>query len=200
MKIYAELPTVRTRQLLDDIAVVAWLGGAAWVASRLHATVDSFAAAGKRVEDTGRTLSGQLADASEKADNVPGIGDSLARPFDGAAGAADAVTRAGTSYQETVHTLATTVQVLVVAVAVVIVLAGWLPRRLRWARAASTGARLRADPAGRDLLALRALSTRTLEELRAVSPDPAGGWRRGEPETVAALVSLELRSVGLRPG
>ena len=50
-----------------------------------------------------------------------------------------------------------------------------------------------------DLFALRAMAHQPLHVLARVDPDPAGAWRRGEPDVVDRLARLELRSAGLRP-
>ena len=60
------------------------------------------------------------------------------------------------------------------------------------------GAKLAAGPAGRDLLALRALATQPLGKLTRIGPDVAEAWRRGDDATVDALAALELRQLGLR--
>jgi hypothetical protein len=80
-----------------------------------------------------------------------------------------------------------------------LVLLVWLPLRVRFIRRAGAAAALRASPAGRDLLALRALAKQPLPELTRIHPDVAEAWRRGDDSTVDALAALELRSLGLRP-
>jgi len=74
-----------------------------------------------------------------------------------------------------------------------------VPPRLAAARRAATAARLRdaGAGAGEELLALRALTSRPLEELLAVAPDPMEAYRRGDH---AALAALELRANGLGEG
>ena len=87
-----------------------------------------------------------------------------------------------------------------------VVLAVYLPLRWRFVREATAGRRFlegTSDPATHlerrlDLFALRALSRHPLHRLARVSDDPAGAWRRGDPDVVHALASLELRSTGLR--
>jgi hypothetical protein len=69
---------------------------------------------------------------------------------------------------------------------------------VRWMRRAGAAAALRAAPAGRDLLALRALATQPLRRLAALGPDVAESWRRGDDTTVDALAALELRGLGMR--
>ncbi|TBL27832.1 hypothetical protein EYA84_28020, partial [Verrucosispora sp. SN26_14.1] len=56
---------------------------------------------------------------------------------------------------------------------------------------------LAAAPAGRDLLALRALAGQPLRKLTRISPDVAEAWRQGDDATVNALAALELRRLGL---
>ena len=66
-------------------------------------------------------------------------------------------------------------------------------------RRAGVAAPVRDEPAGRDLLALRALATRPLNELTKLGPDIAQSWRNGDASAVDALAALELRDLGLRP-
>jgi hypothetical protein len=55
-----------------------------------------------------------------------------------------------------------------------------------------------AAPAGEELLALRALANRPLQELRRVAPDPVRAWRDGDADAVRALAHLELIADGVR--
>jgi hypothetical protein len=73
----------------------------------------------------------------------------------------------------------------------------WLYLRLRFFRRKLTVTALAATPAGEQLLALRALTSRPPGKLAAVSADPVGGWRREDPFTIRALAALELRSAGI---
>ena len=57
----------------------------------------------------------------------------------------------------------------------------------------------RDQPAGRDLLALRALATRPLNQLSKLGPDIAQSWRNGDASAMEALAALELRDLGLHP-
>ena len=57
---------------------------------------------------------------------------------------------------------------------------------------------VRDQPAGRDLLALRALASQPLNRLAKLGPDIAQSWRNGDAEAVEALAELELRKLGLR--
>ncbi|MGR0317913.1 hypothetical protein [Agromyces sp. ZXT2-3] len=69
---------------------------------------------------------------------------------------------------------------------------------VRAIRAGRTTAVL-ARPGGADLLALRALTGRSLVGVLAADPDAAvTGWREGDPDTIRALAALEAGAVGVR--
>jgi len=198
MPLYADRFPVATRQLLTDLLVAAWVGFWIWAAMWLHDLVQRLAAPGAKVEDAGNGIADNLTEAGSKVDNIPGAGNALAAPFERAAGAARALADAGRQQQEIVDQLALWLAVAVLVAPLGLVLLGWLPLRLRWIRRARSAALLRGGAAGRDLLALRALSNQPVRRIAAIGPDPAGAWRRGDPAAVEALAALELRSLGLR--
>ncbi|MER7165251.1 hypothetical protein ABT336_04120 [Micromonospora sp. NPDC000207] len=198
MKIYADRSPVAVRQLLTDLLVVAWvyvsIRGALW----LHDLVEKLAVPGQKLEGAGGGLADNLADAGGKVGRVPLVGDELTAPFERAAGAARAMAEAGRDQQELVDQLALALAVAVLVFPLGLVVFGWLPLRLRWMRRAASAAALAAVPAGRDLLALRALTNQPVRRLTRVSPDVAQAWRRGDDATVNALAELELRRLGVR--
>jgi hypothetical protein len=130
---------------------------------------------------------------------VPLVGDELTDPFTRAAEAARSLADAGREQQEIVGDLALVLALLLVAVPLGLVLLLWLPSRLRWMRRAGAAAAVRDQPAGRDLLALRALAGRPLNQLTRLGPDIAQSWRNGDASAVDALAALELKELGLRP-
>lgn len=199
MRIYADRRPTATRQVLTDLLVVAWvllwIRAAAW----LHDLVGRLAVPGRTLEGAGGGLADNLADAGDRIGRVPVVGDELTAPFERAAAAARAVADAGRDQQALVGDLAWALPVLLLLPPLGVVLVGWLPLRLRWIRRAAAARTLRATPAGRDLLALRALATQPLRRLVAIDPDVAAAWRRGDAATVDALATLELRALGLLP-
>ena len=195
MKLYAETSGLRTRQLVGDLAVLAWT--AAWVAAgvALYRLVEKLAVPGERVEQAGGSFAGDIAEIQQKVGRLPVVGDELQDPFGRLAGVGRTLAAAGVTQQEVVHQLALWLGVVVAVVPIVGLLLVWLPSRVSWAREAGAASRLRMDGADLELFAIRAVANRPLRDLHRVSPDPAGDLRAGEYQ---ALADLELRVLGLR--
>lgn len=200
VKIYADRFPVALRQLLTDLLVVVWVYAAIRFAQWVYDLVQKLAVPGRKLEGAGGGLADNLADAGGKVGRVPLVGDELTAPFERAAEAARAVADAGRDQQELVGQLALALAIAVLIFPLGLVLFGWLPLRLRWMRRAASAKALADAPAGRDLLALRALAGQPLRKLTRIDPDVAEAWRRGDDATVDALAALELRRLGLRSG
>jgi hypothetical protein len=198
MKLYAETPSRRLRQFLVDLLIGAWV--AAWVLAGLavRRLVDELARPGQAVEQAGDRVANGMGGVQDQVSRVPGIGGSLRAPFERLGEAGQALARAGATQQHVVHELALWLGVLVALIPILVVLAAWLPGRIRWMREATAATRLRRVLGTTDLglFALRAVAHRPLRELRRVSLDPIGDLQRGD---YAALAALELRALGLRP-
>ncbi|GAA4585310.1 hypothetical protein BJY16_002954 [Actinoplanes octamycinicus] len=199
MKLYADRVPLASRQLITDLLVVLWIYLWVRVALGIHDLVEKLAVPGAKLESAGSGIADNLADAGGKVGRVPVVGDQLTKPFTGAADAARSIAEAGHQQQELVDKLALILPLMAIAVPLALVLFLWLPLRLRWIRRASVAAAVRDEPAGRDLLALRALASRPLGELTRLGPDIAQSWRNGDAAAVDALAELELRRLGLRP-
>jgi hypothetical protein len=198
VKIYADRFPTALRQLLTDLLVVVWVYLWIRAAFWLHDLVEKLAVPGRKLEGAGGGLADNLADAGSKVGRLPVVGDDLTEPFERAATAARSVAEAGRDQQELVGQLALALAGMLLVFPLGLVLFGWLPLRLRWMRRAGAAAALRSVPAGRDLLALRALAGQPLGQLTRITPDVAQAWRRGDDEVVDALAALELRGLGLR--
>ena len=196
---YADRLPKAIRQLLTDIFIVIWvylwIRAAFWV----HEMVLKLGVPGEKLQSSGTSLADNLADAGGKVGRVPLVGDQLTKPFNGAADAARSLADAGRQQQEVVGKVALIVALVVVALPLALVLFGWLPLRLRWMRRAGVASKVRNEPAGKDLLALRALASRPLNELTKLGPDIAQSWRNGDAAAVDALAALELKDLGLKP-
>ncbi|MZD05055.1 hypothetical protein GTW43_08140 [Streptomyces sp. SID5785] len=185
---YAHQPGRRTRQILGDGAVLLWTGGwavAAVVTHRLNTAGDRPAPhPGGRLPLLGPRMNGTLHDVALASGRIAD-----AAP----AGPAPA------------RTLALFAALALFAVPVGLLLAVWLPRRLRWVRQAAAARDLATTEDGRELLALRTL-LRPLDDVGRTAgalPDStpgslAEGWREGDPATLDALAEAELVRLGLR--
>ena len=196
---YADRLPTAIRQLLTDVLVVIWVY--AWIRAGIwiHDTVLKLGVPGEKLEGAGTGLADNLADAGGKVGRVPLVGDELTAPFTRAAEAARSMADAGREQQEIVGNLSLAIALLVVATPLAVILFAWLPWRLRWMRRAGVASTVRDQPAGRDLLALRALATQPLSQLAKLGPDIAQSWRNGDASAVDALAALELKDLGLRP-
>jgi hypothetical protein len=197
VKLYAETSGLRARQLLGDLAVVAWTAAWVWAGVTLYRLVEKLAVPGARLEQAGGGFAGDVAEIQQKVGRLPVVGGELQGPFGRLAGVGQTLADAGATQQQVIHQLALWLGVLVAAVPIVTLLLAWLPRRVAWAREAGAASRLRLAGADLELFALRAVANRPLRQLRRVTPDPAGALRAGEFE---ALADLELRSLGLQVG
>ncbi|MBM2621762.1 hypothetical protein JIG36_40290 [Actinoplanes sp. LDG1-06] len=198
MKPYADRLPTAVRQLLTDIVVVLWIYLWVRVAMWVNDMVEKLGVPGAKLESAGGGIADNLTDAGNKVGGVPLVGDQLVKPFTGAADAARSLAEAGRQQQEVVDTAAIIVALVAVAVPMALVLFLWLPLRLRWMRRAAVASAVRDQPAGRDLLALRALSSQPLNKLAKLGPDIAQSWRNGDASAVDALAELELRRLGLK--
>lgn len=196
---YADRLPTAVRQLLTDLLVVVWVY--AWVRAGfwINDMVEKLGVPGQKLQEAGTGIAGNLSDIGGKVGRVPLVGDELTGPFNSAAGAANSLAEAGRQQQEVVDNLALVLALLIIAVPLALVLFVWLPLRLRWMRRAGVASRVRNEPAGQDLLALRALASRPLNELTKLGPDIAQSWRNGDAAAVQALAALELRDLGLKP-
>ena len=198
MKLYADRVPVALRQLLSDIFVVIWVYLWIRVAFWIRDIVERLAVPGEKLESAGSGIAGNLSEAGGKIGDLPIVGDELTKPFTGAADAARSIAEAGRQQQELVGQMALILPAVAVAAPLALVLFFWLPWRLLWMRRAGVVSAVRSQPAGQDLLALRALASQPLTKLAKLGPDIAQSWRAGDASAVAALAELELRQLGLR--
>lgn len=195
MKLYAELPLYRTRQIFLDALFVAWT--VLWIAVGRSITrlVGNLAEPARLLEDSGSDLAGAASNAGGRVVGVPLVGQYLQSPFQSLERVGHSLADAGQAQQETVATLALWLGVAVAAIAILVVAVPWAIRRWLWIREASALVRLRGDSPSLHLLALRAISRRPLPELLAACPDPAAAYSSGD---YAPLAALELSRMGLR--
>ncbi|MEV6570136.1 hypothetical protein [Streptomyces sp. NPDC051577] len=201
MRLYAQIPARRSRQVLADLVAVALIAAAVWFALAVHDAIMRLAEPGRRMQSAGDNLATGLDNAGDAASEVPLIGGLLKKPLQSAAEAGTGLSDAGQSLQHTVENLATLTTLALIVLPVTFVLVLWLPPRMLWIWRGVTTRRLLGAPGGADLLALRAL-TGPPGDLKAIPVPPAGladAWRRGDRQVIAALSEVALRRAGLRP-
>ena len=196
MRPYAERPARMARQLLADVLALGWLAGFGFAAEQGRALMLRLQAPATGLTNAGTGISDAFAGAARTAAKVPFVGAQLAAALDTGRAAGQSLAGVGEGQLSTIASLATGTAVLVAMVGTLPVLVLWLPLRIRYARLA--GAAVACRDRNADLLALRALTSVPVRRLRAVTEDPASGWRRNDPEVVRALAGLELRRLGLR--
>ena len=194
MKLYAETPRYRTRQLLTDAATIIWILVWVRVGFFLRDLVDRLAGPGRTVEDAGRSFAGTVDSFGSDLDDLPVVGDALREPFETIAGAGRTLQDAGVTQQNAVHRLAFWLGLLIALIPIIYVLLKYLPDRLRWIREAGAASKLRIDAQDHELFAIRALANQPLYELRRAADDPAAAFAARDFEPLAAL---ELGQLGL---
>jgi hypothetical protein len=199
MKLFADTPLRRTLQVIGDLLFVAWLVLWVWIGSAVHDGTMELAAPARQTDSSATAMADQLRDAGGRLGDAPLVGDELAEPFDKAADASDGIAAAGRDTVDAVERLALLLGLSVALIPIMIVSAIHLPRRWRFVREATAGARFIDAQEDLDLFALRALANQPMRVLAKVSDDPAGAWRARDPEVVRRLAELELADVGLRP-
>jgi hypothetical protein len=197
MVLYADSPVRRWLQVLADVLVVVWVFTWVRIAFVVRDATLSLAEPGEQISDAGSGLATQLRDAGRSVGDLPLVGEQVRTPFDGAGSAAERIAAAGDAQVAAVETLAFWLALAVGAVPVLIALAIHVPLRWRFVREATAGRRFVDSSEDLDLFALRAMARQPLHRLAAISEDPVGDWRRGDPRVVRQLAALELRDSGL---
>lgn len=199
MKLYADTPGRFSRQLMADLVVVGWIVLWVWLALQLRERLLKLAGPGESLQRAGSSFSGSLNNAGDKVGGLPVVGDDVAGAFRQAGGAGDTIADAGRRQVDAVHQLALFVPGLLLLLAIGIVVALWLPGRLRWAREAGAVRKLLSGPDALEVFATRAVVRQHPRELARLPESTVTRWRAGDQDAATALAALELRSLGLRP-
>lgn len=195
---YSELPARRTRQLIGDAWLIAWSALWIWAALRLYDLIMNLAAPGLAVASGATDLADRFTSAGDSVGQVPLVGEALASPFSGMAGASESIADAGQATADAVAVLARFSAIALAVLAIATWALIWVPLRISFIRRATAARRFVDAQDDLDLFALRAMARQPLHLLAGISDDPAGAWRRGDREVIAALAGLELRAEGLR--
>lgn len=199
MKLYADTTGRRTGQLVADVLVLVWVAGWVWAGRQVHDTILQLRAPADSLTTAGDSVHGALTGAGDQAGRLPLVGGDLETWLDRAAGSGTTLRNAGAEMAATVENVANWLGVITAVLPILTVGALWLWLRVRFVRRATTAQRYIDSSDDLDLFALRALANQPMTALARISPDPAGAWRRRDPEAIRALALLELRDEGLRP-
>ena len=186
-------------QLASDLFMVAWVVLWWFLGRGTQQAVDAIADPARRSGDATRRLADQIRQAAEQTDRIPGIGDELRKPFDGAAGSVQDVIDGIDQQVAAIERAGLVLGGLVFLIPVVILLVIWLPARIRFLLRARAARRFLDAQADLDLFALRAMVAQPMHVIAAISDDPVAAWRRGDREIIHALAAVELRRSGLEP-
>ena len=196
MKLYADVPAVRRRQILGDVLVIGWILLWVWIGFTVHDVVSYLAVPGAQIESAAGGVAEAFGNIAQSVSEAPLVGDALSAPFEAAEASVSDLAAAGRSQQQAAARLARWVAAIVVVLPLATALIFWLPRRVRWIRSVAAAGNLSDDPA---LFAIRALVNRPIPRLLAVSPAPGLAVIRGDESVIADLAALELAAMGLRP-
>ena len=78
MKLYADAPARRTRQVLADLLFVAWLVLWAWVGTAVHDGTTALAGPARQTDSSATSMAEQLRDAGGRLGEAPLVGLSVA--------------------------------------------------------------------------------------------------------------------------
>jgi hypothetical protein len=198
MSIYAKRPGRMIGQLLGDGFVLLWTIGWAIVGIFVHRVIEVLATPARETARTAVRLAENFREAASEAAKVPVAGEQLRRPFDAASVTLGTLIDSANEQVASIERLALIVGWLVFLIPVTIVIAFWLPRRIRFYRQARASQVFLDALADLDLFALRAMAVQPLYVLADISDDPVKAWRSGDREVINKLAKLELKRDGLR--
>ncbi|HLM20810.1 MAG TPA: hypothetical protein VK390_04710 [Propionibacteriaceae bacterium] len=198
MGIYAKRPARMIGQLFGDGFVLLWTVGWAIIGIFVHRVIEILAVPARETARTATRLAENFREAAAEAAKVPVAGEQLRRPFDAASVTLGNLITSANDQVTSIERLALIVGWLVFLIPVTIVVAFWLPRRIRFYRQARASQVFLDALPDLDLFALRAMAAQPLYVLAEISDDPVKAWRSGDRAVIDQLAELELRRNGLR--
>jgi hypothetical protein len=200
MRLYPDTADDRGRAVARDALTILTLIVLAWIALKVHDTVDKLAVLGTGVRDTGEAVQDGFERAGDAVAGVPVIGGEAADALrDAGGGTAGDVADAGREGEERVHDLANLLGFLFFAIPASILLVLTLPGRIRQIRELNATERL-LDVTSADrrrLVAMRAAFTLPARELARHTKDPIGDLAAGHYDP---LIEAAYDEAGLRRG
>jgi hypothetical protein len=203
IKIWSELPAMRLKEQVADLATLLWVvfwGNVVW---QLFQFLTGFAEAGRAVQAGGRSMVQSGRNLGDALAGMPLVGSQVRDiTRDAFAGAGQPLSDFGTELEQFIFVVA----IVLTLVLALVTIAPWLLRYLpwrwgRWRRMRAAHRVVRTAPKAADAaieraLAMRAVSRLDYSTLLEYTPDPLGDWTTGRHDRLARA---ELASVGLRP-
>jgi hypothetical protein len=198
MRLYPDTADDRGRAVAKDVLVILTLIVLAWLAFRVHDTVDKLAVLGTGVHDSGQVVQDGFDRAADAIGGVPIVGGQLGDALHSAGeGTGGNVAQAGTDGEQRVHDLANLLGFLMFAVPASILLVLTIPGRIRQVRELNATDRLLdvSTDDRRRLVAMRAAFSLPATELARHTKDPIGDLAGGRYD---ALIDAAYDDAGLR--
>src|SRR3954454_24020847 len=107
VKLYSDYSGRRALQIVGDVFALIVLIAGIVAGVSVHNAIAAFDTIGRNVEHSGSGFATTMDDIGDSLAAVPLIGGSIRAPFDAASVAGDTLADAGSSWQQSVHTLAT---------------------------------------------------------------------------------------------
>jgi hypothetical protein len=200
MRVYPDIPNDRGRAVAKDALALLTLFVLAWVAVKVHNTVDDLAVLGTGVRDSGEAVQNGFGAAADAVSGVPVVGGEVGDALrDAGSGTGGEVADAGRAGEDRVHDLANLLGLLFFAIPASILLVATLPGRIRQVRELNAANRLLAEPASeerRRLLAMRAAFSLPARDLMRHTKDPIGDLAANRYD---ALIAAAYEAEGLAP-
>jgi hypothetical protein len=200
MRIYPDTPNERGRAVARDALTLLALFVLAWLALKVHDTVDKLAVLGTGVRDSGNAVQDGFGAAADAVSGVPVVGGDVGDAFrDAGEGTGGNVADAGRAGEERIHDLANLLGFLFFAIPASILLLTTLPGRIRQVRELNAAQRFLSEPTSeerRRLIAMRAAFSLPARELVRFTRDPIGDLELGRYD---ALIAAAYQAEGLAP-
>jgi hypothetical protein len=198
MGIYSTRPGRLAGQIFGDLFVLGWTVVWAGIGIFVNQMIAVLAIPARETARTAGKLMDNMREAAEQAARVPGVGEDLRRPFDATSVSLTNLITSANEQVASIERLALIAGWVVFGIPVAMVVALWLPRRIRFYRQARASQVFLDSTADLDLFALRAMASQPLYVLASISDDPVKAWRNGDRRVIDQLAAIELRRNGLR--
>lgn len=198
MALYARRPWRFLGQLSMDLFVLIW-GTCWWFISRfVDGAIRTVAEPARQAGQSAESLAEDFRRGAEQAGRIPAVGEGLRKPFDAAADSLGSLVTSAADQVASLERLALLIGWLVFLVPVSIMVAIWLPQRIRFFLRARAAQRFIDSSADLTLFALRAMASQPMHVIAKISDDPVAAWRSGDRKVIDQLAEVELRRSGLR--